>query len=162
MSKVIVVFGSTTGVTEDVAGRIASKLGTTAIPVSDFNADVIAANDVLVLGSSTWGCGELQDDWYDGVELLKSSNLAGKKVAVFGCGDSSSYSDTFCDAMSIIAKAAAEAGATLLGKVSTDGYTFDSSASAADGQFVGLAIDEVNESDKTDARIDAWVASLGL
>lgn len=160
MSK-IVVFGSTTGVTEDVAGRIASKLGTNAIPVSDFNADVISANDVLVLGSSTWGCGELQDDWYDGVELLKSSNLSGKKVAVFGCGDSSSYSDTFCDAMSIIAKAAADAGATLIGKVSTDGYTFDSSASAEGGQFVGLAIDEVNESDKTDERIEAWVASLG-
>lgn len=162
MSKVIVVFGSTTGVTEDVAGRIASRLGATAIPVSDFNADVIAANDVLVLGSSTWGCGELQDDWYDGVELLKSSSLSGKKVAVFGCGDSSSYSDTFCDAMSIIANAAAEAGATMVGKVSTDGYTFDSSASAADGLFVGLAIDEVNESDKTDARIDAWASSLGL
>ena len=63
MSNVIVVYGSTTGTTEDVAGRIASKIGATAIPVSDFNGDVIAANDVLVLGSSTWGCGELQDDW---------------------------------------------------------------------------------------------------
>ncbi len=162
MSNVIVVYGSTTGTTEDVAGRIASKIGATAIPVSDFNADVIAANDVLVLGSSTWGCGELQDDWYDGVELLKSSSLAGKKVAVFGCGDSSSYSDTFCDAISIIAKAAQEGGATIVGGVSADGYTFDSSASVSDGQFVGLAIDEVNESDKTDGRIDAWVASLGL
>lgn len=162
MSKIIVVYGSTTGTTEDVAGRIAGKIGASALPVSDFNADVIAGNDVLVLGSSTWGCGELQDDWYDGVEILKSSNLTGKKVVVFGCGDSSSYSDTFCDAMSIIAKAAADAGAELVGKVSTDGYTFDSSASVDGGQFVGLAIDEVNESDKTDERIATWVASLGL
>lgn len=162
MSNVIVVYGSTTGITEDVAGRIASKLGASAISVSEFNADVIAANDVLVLGSSTWGCGELQDDWYDGVETLKAANLSGKKVAVFGCGDSSSYSDTFCDAMSIIASAAEGAGAAMIGKVSTDGYTFDSSASAVDGKFVGLAIDEVNESDKTDERIAAWVASLGI
>ena len=64
--------------------------------------------------------------------------------------------------MSIIAKAAADAGAELVGKVSTDGYTFDSSASVDGGQFVGLAIDEVNESDKTDERIATWVASLGL
>ncbi len=160
MSKAIVVYGSTTGTTEDIAGRIAKALGTDAINVSDFNNDVIAANDLLVLGSSTWGCGELQDDWYSGVDLLKSANLSGKKVAVFGCGDSASYSDTFCDAMSIIADAAAQAGATLVGSVSTDGYTFDASASAKDGMFVGLAIDEMNESDKTDARIAAWVASL--
>lgn len=160
MSKAIVVYGSTTGTTEDIAGRIAKALGTDAINVSDFNNDVIATNDLLVLGSSTWGCGELQDDWYSGVDLLKSANLSGKKVAVFGCGDSASYSDTFCDAMSIIADAAAQAGATLVGSVSTDGYTFDASASAKDGKFVGLAIDEMNESDKTDARIAAWVASL--
>lgn len=162
MSKVIVVYGSTTGTTEDVAGRIASALGAEAIPVSNLTADVIAANDVLVLGSSTWGCGELQDDWYDGVERLKAADLKGKKVAVFGCGDSASYSDTFCDAMSIIAKAAADAGAQLIGKVSTDGYTFDSSASAEGGEFVGLAIDEMNESDKTDGRIAAWVKSLAI
>ena len=138
MSNAIVIFGSTTGVTEDVANRIASKIGTTAISVSDLNADVIAANDVLLLGSSTWGYGDLQDDWYDGVELLKTSKLTGKRVAVFGCGDSSSYSDTFCDAMSIIARA------------------------AVDGRFVGLAIDEINESDKTVGRIASWVATLGL
>jgi flavodoxin I len=30
------------------------------------------------------------------------------------------------------------------------------------GQFVGLALDDVNESDKTEARIDAWIASLPL
>lgn len=160
MSKAIVVYGSTTGTTEDIAGRIAKALGTDVINVSDLNNDVIVSNNLLVLGSSTWGCGELQDDWYSGVELLKSANLSGKKVAVFGCGDSASYSDTFCDAMSIITDAAAQAGATLVGSVSTDGYTFDASASVKDGKFVGLAIDEMNESDKTDDRIAAWVASI--
>ena len=50
----------------------------------------------------------------------------------------------------------------LIGKVSTDGYTFDSSASAEGGEFVGLAIDEMNESDKTDGRIAAWVKSLAI
>ena len=53
MSKAIIVYGSTTGTTEDIAGRIAKALGTDAINVSDFNNDVIATNDLLVLGSST-------------------------------------------------------------------------------------------------------------
>lgn len=48
--------------------------------------------DVLVLGTSTWGAGELQDDWYDGVKVLKKADLSHKFVALFGCGDSDSYS----------------------------------------------------------------------
>ena len=32
----------------------------------------------------------MQDDWYDGVKTLKSAGLAGKTVALFGCGDSES------------------------------------------------------------------------
>ncbi len=162
MSKVIVVYGSTTGATEDVAGRIGKALGAEVIGVSEMSAEVLSSYDVLVLGSSTWGCGELQDDWYDGVEVLKGVDLKGKRVAVFGCGDSSSYGDTFCDAMSIIADAAEGAGATLIGAVDAGGYTFEGSSSVRDGKFVGLAIDEMNESDKTDGRIAAWVSVLGL
>ncbi len=162
MGKTIVVYGSSTGTTEDIAGRIAQKVGADAIAVSDLNADVIAANDNLILGSSTWGCGELQDDWYDGVNTLKAANLAGKKIAIFGCGDSSSYSDTFCDAIGLIYKEIASSGATIVGQVPTAGYTFDSSISAEGDHFVGLPIDEVNESDKTDERIAAWIPTLGL
>ena len=162
MSKAIVVYGSTTGTTEDIAGRIASKLGVESINVTELSADVIAANDTLILGSSTWGCGELQDDWYDGVNTLKAANLNGKKVALFACGDSSSYSDTFCDAMGVIYNELSNSGATFIGPTSTEGYTFDSSASVVDGMFIGLAIDEVNESDKSDDRIAAWVGTLGI
>ena len=28
------------------------------------------------------------------------------------------------------------------------------------GKFVGLALDDVNESDKTEARIDNWIAEI--
>lgn len=41
-----------------------------------------------ILGSSTWVSGDLQDEWYDAFGILKSSDLSGKAVAVFGCGDS--------------------------------------------------------------------------
>ena len=46
-----------------IANTIAEKLGVEAINVSDFSAEVVAENDNLILGSSTWGAGELQDDW---------------------------------------------------------------------------------------------------
>ena len=125
------------------------------------NDDVLAADNIL-LGTSTWGAGELQDDWYDGLDVIKGADLSGKTVAIFGCGDSASYGDTFCGAMKELYDAAKAAGANVIGKVSTEGYTFDDSDAVVDGQFVGLALDDINEDDKTDGRIDGWIAQLGI
>lgn len=158
MKKTIVVYGSSTGVCESIANTIAGKLGVEAIEVTNFSADTIADNDNLILGTSTWGAGELQDDWYDGVETLKSSDLSGKTITLFGCGDSESYSDTFCGGMKEIYDACE--GANILEGVSTDGYTFDDSEAVVDGKFVGLALDDVNEDDKTESRIDAWLEQI--
>ena len=78
-------------------------------------------------------------------------------MALFGCGDSQSYSDTFCDGMGEIYRELQGTGCNIIGGVSTDGYTYDDSTAVVDGRFVGLAIDDVNESEQTEARIDAWV-----
>jgi flavodoxin len=104
---------------------------------------------------------ELQDDWYDGVKVLKSADLSMKFVALFGCGDSDSYCDTFCDGIGVLYEDLKDSGCTFLGnKVSTDGYSFSSSIAVVDGAFVGLPLDEVNESNKTAERIDAWTAEI--
>ena len=162
MAKTIVVYGSSTGTCETIAQTIGEKLGAEVINVSDLTEDQIAGADNLVVGTSTWGAGEMQDDWYDGVKVLKSAGLTGKKVAVFGCGDSESYSDTFCGGMKELYDAAEAAGATMVGHVSTDGYNYDDSDAVVDGQFVGLALDDVNEDDKTESRIEAWLPTLGF
>ena len=103
------------------------------------------------------GAGELQDDWYDGLNVLKGANLQGKTIALFGCGDSQSYSDTFVGGIGELYDGLKASGAIFVGSVPTDGYTFDDSSAVVNGQFVGLPLDDVNEDDKTDARIDAWV-----
>ncbi len=156
----IIYYGSTTGTCEDLANRLASALGGAEVKnASELGAD--AANyDLIILGTSTWGEGDLQDDWYDAVETLKGLQLAGKKVAVFGVGDCESYPDTFCGAMKALYDAAKEAGAEMVGSVDAADYNYSDSASVVDGRFVGLALDETNETDKTDDRIAAWVASL--
>lgn len=160
MKKTIVVYGSSTGNCEAIAEKIAGKLGCEAVNVQDLTADTVKENDNLILGTSTWGAGDMQDDWYDGVKTLKEAGLQGKTVALFGVGDSASYSDTFCGGLAELRDAAKDAGANIIGAVSTDGYTFDDSAAVEDGKFVGLALDEDNESDKTDERIDNWVAEI--
>ena len=163
MNKTCIIYGSSTGTCQDLASRIAAKLGVDNADVFDagsISAEQLEGYQNLVLGTSTWGAGEMQDDWYDGVKAVKAANLNGKTVAIFGCGDSEGYSDTFCGGMGELYNAAKEAGAKVIGQVSTDGYTYDDSEAVVDGQFVGLALDEVNEDDKTDERIDAWVAAV--
>lgn len=161
MSKTVVVFGSSTGTCEAIAEKIGAKIGAEVVNVQDLTDEVLSADNIL-LGTSTWGAGELQDDWYDGIGVIKGADLSGKTVAIFGCGDSASYGDTFCGAMKELYDAAKAAGANVVGEVSTDGYTFDDSDAVVDGKFVGLALDDINEDDKTDGRIDAWIAQLAL
>lgn len=160
MSKTIVIFGSSTGTCEAIAEKIGSRLGAEVLNVQDLTADVVDANDNLILGTSTWGAGELQDDWYDGINVLKSADLSSKTIALFGCGDCESYGDTFVGGIGELYDAIKNSGANFVGAVSTDGYTFDDSAAVVEGQFVGLPLDDVNEDDKTDGRIDAWIAQI--
>ncbi len=160
MKKTIVVYGSSTGTCEGIAGEIASKLGVEAISVSDMTAEVVADNDNLILGTSTWGAGEVQDDWYDGLNVIGASDLTGKTVAIFGCGDSASYSDTFCGGMAEIYNAVQAKGATVVGAVDASDYSYDDSEAVIDDKFVGLALDNDNEEYRTAARIDAWIKAI--
>jgi flavodoxin I len=163
MKKIGIFYGSTTGTTESVANVIARRLGiapANVYNVSKMTAEMIAEYDVLLLGTSTWGIGELQDDWYDGIDTLKKVDLKGKTIAIFGCGDSESYPSTFCSAMAEIYNTIKDKGCFIVGTVPTDGYTYDDSDAVVDGQFVGLAIDEMNESDKTEARVESWMNEI--
>lgn len=163
MKKTGIFYGSTTGTTESVARLIAEKLGVSAADVHDvskLDAALAESYEALILGTSTWGDGELQDDWYDGIKVLKNANLSGKIIALFGCGDSESYSDTFCDGMGILFEDLKDSGCTFVGAVSDSDYTYASSVAAAGGKFVGLALDDVNESDRTDARVSVWTEML--
>ena len=62
MDKVHVIYGSTTGMTEAVAQRIAADFGTTAVNVASAGTGAFDA-ELVILGTSTWGCGDPQDDW---------------------------------------------------------------------------------------------------
>jgi flavodoxin I len=164
MKKTGIFYGSSSGTTEDVAQRIAGRLGVGAADiynVSDASARDAEPYEVLILGTSTWGAGDLQDDWDSFLPKLKKV-VPGKTVALFGTGDSSSFSDTFCDGIGIIYKELKAAGTSFTGSVPVDGYSFDDSAAVLDGVFVGLPLDEINESALTDERIARWTEGLKL
>ena len=158
-----IFYGSTTGTTEALARDIAARLGVGAKDVHDVgtaSADQVRGYDCLLLGSSTWGDGELQDDWYDFLDALQKEDLSGKTVALFGCGDGQSYPDTFCDAIGTIYEALDATGCRFVGAYVPEGYASTGSKACRDGQFVGLAIDELNEGDRTEERLAQWVEAV--
>ena len=165
MKSIGIFYGSSTGNTQDAAERIAKKINinqSNLFDVGNVSVDKLQEYDVLFLGSSTWGMGDLQDDWEEFILQLSKQDLSGKVVAVFGTGDSSSYSDTFCDALGIIAQAASKAGAKVVGSVDALAYSYDDSQSVKDGKFCGLALDTDNENDLTDGRINDWIEQIKL
>ena len=48
------------------------------------------------------------------------------------------------------------AGGRMIGHVPVEQYIFDDSKSVVDGMFCGLPLDEDNESEKTDERLQSW------
>ncbi len=162
MEKIAILFGSSTGNTESVAETLAEKIGSDnvdVINVAEASVDDLEQYKNFILGASTWGVGDLQDDWDDFLSDFAGMDFSGKKIALYGLGDSMTYADSFVDAMKHIYDEINDK-AEVIGHVDTEGYNFDESASVVDGKFVGLPLDEDNEDDLTESRIDAWLKDL--
>lgn len=156
--KIVIFYGSTTGTTEMVAGKVGELLGAEVLSATEI--DRVEEYDFVIFATSTWGMGDLQDDWYEALDKLKTKNLSGKKVGLIGIGDQFGFGDTFVDGIGTIYEEIKDMGINLVGKTSTDGYSFSGSKAVVDDEFVGLVIDENNQSELTDERINAWVEKV--
>lgn len=163
MAKIGLFFGSTTGNTANVAKMIKERLGSETVDI--FNIQAAKAEDIqkyeiLIFGTSTWGYGEMQDDWAAFESNLDNIDFEEKTVAFFGLGDQYSYIETFVDAMGLLYEAVKAKRAKIAGMWPTKGYEYDSSKAEVDGKFVGLALDEDNQTDMTEGRIKTWTEQL--
>nr|MBD5376511.1 flavodoxin [Bacteroides sp.] len=161
--KTGIFYGSTTGTTESVAKRLGGLLGVADADIHNVAESApsdVADYDLLVLGTSTWGSGDLQDDWQDFIAGLEELSLRGKKIALFGVGDES-MTDTFCNAVGTLYDRLKKTGAEFIGAFPDGSFTFkDSSADTGEGVAVGLLLDETNHADLTDSRLAEWAALL--
>lgn len=163
MKKNGIFYGSTTGATEKVAFEIAEKLGIDKADVhnvAETRPSVVGQYTNLICGTSTWGDGQEQEDWYDFLDGLEMVDLRGKRIALFGLGDET-MGDTFCNGVGELHRRLADTGAEFIGTYPANVYHFDhSDAVDPDGNPYGLLLDQVNHPDLTDGRIDGWLLTL--
>lgn len=120
MANVLIVYGSTTGNTEWVAGEVKKLAESAGHSVDLINAASAKADglcqgrDLALFGCSTWGQDEieLQDDFVSLFEKFDKIGASGVKTAVFGCGDED-Y-EYFCGAVDAIGGKLKELGANVV------------------------------------------------
>ncbi len=164
-----IFYGSSTCYTEMAAekirGVLAGKLPNNQVDlhnIADYSSEELIAllehYSHLILGIPTWDYGELQEDWDAIWDDLPQGDFNGKKVAVFGLGDQVGYPLWFQDALGYLYHHIKALGANMAGHWPNQGYEYEKSqALTPDGQyFVGLPLDDENEAEKSQDRIEGW------
>ncbi|MFS2223314.1 flavodoxin [Pantoea sp. B65] len=174
MANIGIFFGSDTGQTRKVAKLIHQKLDGAAdapLDIRRATPEQFFAYPILLLGTPTLGNGELPgidsgsqyDSWLEFVDTLTAADLSGKTVALFGLGDQVNYSANFVSAMRILYDIVIARGASVVGNWSREGYQFSFSAALLDdNEFVGLPLDQENQYDLTEERIDSWLEKIKM
>jgi len=158
-----IIYGSSTLNTEFVSQKLLSEIGESSARlhnIRELTPQSFAAYSGLILVTSTWGTGDLQDDWEEFYPNLDSIDFSGKTVALVGLGDQKNYPEQFCDSIGLLYDKLLSLGVRIVGETSTDGYDFKRSGARRDNRFVGLVIDEDNQSVLTDERVREWVKTI--
>ena len=166
MSKkdIAIIYGSDTGATENVAKSIHQKIGedkADLLEVNKVSPDDFKKYSTILMGVPTWYIGELQSDWDYFFSDFEKIDFTGIKTSYFGLGDQLGYPDSFVDGIGILAKVVLKNGGEVFGSWSTEGYDFDESLGVnPDGDFYGLVVDDDNQHEMTEERIDKWLSQI--
>lgn len=159
-------FGSTTGTTEDVTLRFEAManekfgLDLLAVNIADVeDDDTFLAHPAMILAIPTWNYGELQDDWELFLDRIKGKPTSAT-IAIIGVGDQFGYPEYFLDAVGIMGRQLEEQGAKLVGEWPIDDYDYEESQALIGDFFMGVGIDEWNQPEKTDERLEQWLTQI--
>ena len=167
--KIGLFFGSTTCYTEMAGEKIREKIdmliGYPSVTLHNiaFNQiDSMSKYEFMIFGIPTWDYGELQEDWEKHWEAIDSVYLQGKVIALYGLGDQVGYPDWFQDAMGYLWHKVRKHGAQTIGAWPNKNYYFNDSKALNEEKtfFVGLALDDENQSHISDARITRWCKQI--
>ncbi|WP_033159908.1 flavodoxin [Mycoplasmoides alvi] len=161
--KIAIVYGTNLGNTAEVANLIAKEMKISnkdVYDVNDVDTNTLNQYEAFILGTSTWGIGDMVDSWQE--FNFKKFNLNNKVVALFGLGDSQIYAFTFCNGLAKLHKAIQTNNkkVKIVGETSTKNYTYSESEAVKNNKFIGLVIDYDNFPDKVSEQIKDWVKNI--
>jgi len=164
-AKIGVFYSTSTGNTEEIAEWFSDENDCEAAQdIGDIELSTLSDYDGFIIGAPTWHTGaDAQRSgtaWDDVLDEIAALDLSGKKVAIFGLGDSGAYGDYFCDSMEELYQTFKSAGCEIVGQTPTDGYTFTDSKSVIDGKFIGCPFDSDNEADMSEERYAKFITTL--
>ncbi|MSN96780.1 flavodoxin [Campylobacter sp. FMV-PI01] len=135
-----IFYGSSKGSTRDVANFIGNELDAKIFNIKDVKSvDEFSKFSTLIFASSSYGFGELQEDWLEKINLLDGVKFSDKKVALIGVGGLARHADSFCSSLvEFLPKIKA---ATRVGSSDLDGYEIQNSSAFINGKFIGLCVD---------------------
>nr|VVV05032.1 Flavodoxin 2 [Aliivibrio wodanis] len=159
--KIGLFYGSSTCYTEMASEKIRATMGEELVDIYNIKETPVTTMndyDLLLLGISTWDFGEIQEDWLAVWEELDGLSLEGKTIALFGLGDQEGYGEWFLDAMGLLHDELKVTNAKFIGYWKNEDYQFEASKALTEDEshFVGLALDEDSQYDKSDERIEQW------
>jgi len=159
MAKIGLFYGTASNSTQSIAKIIKDKMGD---EVDTYDASMSSARDIrkydqLILGTATWDEDGRLDDLNILLNQLQDKDLNGKTVALFGLGDQRLYPEKFVNALGTAYRTLLRKGAKVVGQWPTNGYDFSHSTAKIGNHFVGLVLDEDNQGDLTEVRIDTWL-----
>lgn len=116
MNKVLLVYATMTGNTEEMANLVEEGITSEGLTVDkkdviDVDLSTIESYAEIMLGAYTWGEGALPDEFLDLYDDLEAMDLTGKTFAVFGTGDTS-YA-IYCGAVDLLEDLIKEKGGKL-------------------------------------------------
>ncbi|PSM52735.1 flavodoxin [Campylobacter blaseri] len=157
MEKIAIFFGSSSGNTKEVSEFIAKKLDADIFDIKDAKVADFDKYTKFILATSSYGFGDLQDDWFENLELLDEINFKEKTVALVGIGGLARHADSFCSALvDFLPKIK---GVNFIGQTELDGYEIKKSSAFINGKFIGLCVDF--KGDKNwQTRVEKWCKSV--
>ena len=168
MKKIAIIYSPKGGNVDKASKIISGKFNPDQIirtSITDLDIKVLEDADYWLVGGSTVGSHNWEDAedinmWHRFFKMLDSIDMKTKTVAFFGLGDQILYPHHYVDSLGEFQEEFSNRNTKIVGQWPIDGYKFIHSDGVENKMFYGLALDEDNQDELTEGRIEKWLMEV--
>jgi len=165
MKKIALMFWPEEGNVDETGEKIAARFGENEIiklSIIHTTKEILKEYDNWIVGGSTvgshvWEDADDSNKWHGFFKMLDEIDTTGKVVAFYGLGDQILYPHHFVDGLGVFQEEFEKRNIKIVGQWSAEGYNFSDSEGISNGYFFGLALDQDQQRELSDERIDRWL-----